>query len=63
MQLLFFISCLVLLLYVAMIIAFWVGWQRIPNFMPEKKLKQTPRVSLVVCCRNEEQNLPSLLAS
>ena len=63
MQLLFFISCLVLLLYVAMIIAFWVGWQRIPNFMPEKKLKQTPRVSLVICCRNEEQNLPSLLAS
>ncbi|MGM9818477.1 MAG: glycosyltransferase [Paludibacteraceae bacterium] len=64
MQVLFFISCVILLLYVAMIVSFWVGWRRTPWFdLPEVELHSLPKVSLVVCCRNEEQNLPALLHS
>lgn len=63
MQVLFVISCVVLLLYVAMIIAFFVGWQRIPSFVSEKKTESMPKVSLIVCCRDEERYLPTLLKS
>lgn len=40
-----------------------MGWLRVPSFIPTKKNVSLPKVSLVVCCRNEEQNLPTLLSS
>ncbi len=58
---LFGISCVVLLLYVAMVALFACGWRRTPIFIPAQK--PSVRVSLIVCCRNEEQALPALLAS
>ncbi|MGN0187282.1 MAG: glycosyltransferase [Paludibacteraceae bacterium] len=48
-------------LYVLMIAAFAVGWLRLRPFSPKMPMK-TP-VSLVVCCKNEAENLPRLLAS
>lgn len=48
-------------LYVLMIAAFAVGWLRLRTFSPKMPMK-TP-ISLVVCCKNEAENLPRLLAS
>ncbi len=58
---LFGISCAVLLLYVAMVALFAYGWRRTSKFIPKKK--PSVRVSLIICCRNEERALPALLAS
>lgn len=48
-------------LYVLTIGAFAIGWLRQKPFLPKTPMK--PPVSLVVCCKNEAENLPRLLAS
>lgn len=51
----------ILLVYAALIIAFVIGWRRIPFFEAEKKDESDFKLSIVVTCRNEEKNLPALL--
>ncbi len=48
-------------LYGLMVVAFAIGWLRLPHFS-EKTPIDTP-ISLVVCCKNEAENLPHLLAT
>lgn len=48
-------------LYGLMVATFAAGWLRMPRFI-EKTPMKTP-ISLVVCCKNEAENLPRLLAS
>lgn len=48
-------------IYTLMIAAFAIGWLRTPHF--DKKMPIKTPVSLVVCCKNEAENLPRLLAS
>ncbi len=48
-------------LYGLTIAVFAIGWLRMPRFT-EKKPMKTP-ISLVVCCKNEAEHLPRLLAS
>lgn len=48
-------------LYGLMVVAFAIGWLRLPHFS-EKTPMKTP-ISLVVCCKNEADNLPRLLAT
>lgn len=49
-------------LYMFMVISFTFGWLKTPKFRPNKSL-ENPLVSLVICCKNEAQNLPQLLQS
>jgi len=49
-------------IYLLMVILFTIGWLKTPTFKPNKSL-ENPLVSLVVCCKNEAQNLPHLLQS
>ncbi len=50
-----------LVLYAAMVLAFAIGWKRTPHYTEKKPMKSP--VSLVVCCKNEAENLPPLLRS
>ena len=52
---------IILTVYAALIIAFVIGWQRIPVFSPEKHPNPLCRVSVIIPCRNEEIHLPTLL--
>lgn len=63
MGVLFIISLLVLLAYSAMLLLFGIGWRRVRRASSGEACLRQPKVSLVVCCRNEEQNLPRLFAS
>lgn len=49
-------------IYILMVILFTIGWLKTPTFKPNKSI-ENPLVSLVVCCKNEAQNLPQLLQS
>ncbi len=49
------------LLYLILITVFVFGWWRMPDFVPKADEIENSRVSIVVACRNEEVNLPSLL--
>lgn len=49
-------------IYILMVILFTIGWLKTPTFKPNKSI-ENPLVSLVVCCKNEAQNLPYLLQS
>lgn len=51
----------ILLVYAALIIAFVIGWRRIPLFEAEKKDESDFKLSIIVACRNEEKNLRALL--
>jgi len=46
-------------IYILMVILFTIGWLKTPTFKPNKSI-ENPLVSLVVCCKNEAQNLPHL---
>lgn len=48
-------------IYTLMIAAFAIGWLQTPQF--DKKMPIKTPVSLVVCCKNEADNLPRLLDS
>ena len=50
-----------LALYAAMILAFAIGWKRTPRYTEKMPMKSP--ISLVVCCKNEAENLPPLLRS
>ncbi len=53
-----------LLIYTVLIILFEKGWTQTPLFSVDKKNKvETPFLSVIVCARNEEDNLPSLLSA
>jgi poly-beta-1,6-N-acetyl-D-glucosamine synthase len=53
----------ILTVYAALIIVFIIGWQRIPVFETENNERNNLKVSVVVACRNEEKNIPSLVES
>ncbi|MDR1729775.1 MAG: glycosyltransferase [Prevotellaceae bacterium] len=56
------ISISLLFLYTLLILIFERGWRRTPLFSAkEKNVRQQPFLSVVVCARNEEKNLPKLL--
>jgi len=61
------ISILFLLLYTLLILFFERGWVRFPLFSingkntGQKSIEQLPFLSVIVCARNEEKNLPNLL--
>lgn len=57
------IALIVLSAYSILIVTFTIGWKRIPYFEPNKNSNSTLKVSVVVACRNEEQNLDQLLAA
>lgn len=59
-----FISILICVLYCALVLIFVVGWRRIPLFEPNKcvDLYSELSVSVVIACKNEENNLPKLLS-
>ncbi len=49
--------------YCLLILRFYIGWKKI-RFTAEKKhanVKHLHDVSIVICCRNEEHNLPALI--
>ena len=52
--------------YLLLIFTLIRGWHRIPDFVNKTKLKKggkaiLPKPSIVICCKNEEQNLPTLI--
>lgn len=47
--------------YLALIGIFGKGWKKIPYFLAEELTSSAKTVSVVVACRNEENNLPQLL--
>lgn len=59
-----FISIFIGLLYCFLVLVFVVGWRRIPLFEPNKcvDLHSGLSVSVVIACKNEENNLPKLLS-
>lgn len=59
--LIFILSFIILGSYLALIYIFRKGWKRIPYFLAEDILSSAKNVSVVVACRNEEDNLPHLL--
>lgn len=58
-----FTSLIVLSAYIILIVTFTIGWKRIPYFEQNKNSNPTLKISVVVACRNEEQNLYQLLAA
>lgn len=58
-----FTSLIVLSAYLILIVTFTIGWKRIPYFEQKENSNPTLNISVVVACRNEEQNLYQLLAA
>lgn len=60
-----FIILSLLIIYSLLIVAFMVGWLKIPTHTVNGKntLQQHTKISVVIAFRNEENNLPSLLNS
>lgn len=58
------ISILICVLYFALVLIFVVGWRRTPLFEPDESvdLHSGLSVSVVIACKNEENNLPKLLS-
>ncbi len=58
-----FISIFICVLYLALVLVFVVGWRRTPLFESDEHadLDSGLSVSVVIACKNEENNLPKLL--
>lgn len=58
------ISILIGVLYFALVLIFVVGWRRTPLFEPDESvdLHSGLSISVVIACKNEENNLPKLLS-
>lgn len=56
-----FLSIIIVGLYALLILIFTVGWIRIPEFHPTDFFEISPKVAVVIACRNEEKNLKNLL--
>ncbi|HQP81390.1 MAG TPA: glycosyltransferase, partial [Paludibacteraceae bacterium] len=50
-------------IYCIIIAIFIVGWYAIPIYKRPLKSNQLPALSVIICCRNEAENLPALIAS
>jgi len=57
------IALIVLSAYLILIVTFTIGWKRIPYFEQKENSNPMLNISVVVACRNEEQNLYQLLAA
>ncbi len=53
---------IILTVYAALIIAFVIGWQRIPVFNSELNAESIPGLSIVISCRNEAVNIPAFIS-
>lgn len=53
----------VTVIYCIIIAIFIVGWYAIPIYKRPLKSNQLPALSVIICCRNEAENLPALIAS
>jgi len=61
-----FLSFALTVFYLLLVFTLIRGWHRIPDFVGKTELKKgvkaiLPKPSIVICCRNEEQNLPTLI--
>ncbi|MDP4238628.1 MAG: glycosyltransferase [Bacteroidota bacterium] len=56
-------SCTILIcvLYFALILIFYIGWKRINSFVPKGNELITTELSVIVACRNEEDNIRQLI--
>ena len=50
----------IIIAYVLLIMAFWIGWEKSPPCQGEKITQ--PRVSIIIAVRNEEKNITNLLS-
>ncbi len=59
---LIYVSSLISFFYLLLICIFIVGWKRLTVFVPSASISITDSITVIVCCRNEELNLPKLLS-
>ena len=55
-------TALICLLYFILITIFYIGWRRISAFVPNGNELICPKISVVVACRNEEDNILKLIS-
>ena len=62
MEWLFLFTALILILYVALLSFFFIGWRRIPVFVVNENEVIITKISVIVACRNEEDHIQQLLS-
>lgn len=62
-MLLIVITFVIAVLYVFLIILFIVGWRRVPLFVPNGNEKITKLISIVLACRDEEENILQFISA
>lgn len=61
-----FLSFALTIFYLLLVFTLIRGWHRVPDLVGKTELKKEekailPQPSIVICCKNEEQNLPTLI--
>ena len=57
------IASVLLLFYVLLLLAYWVGWMQIPYFKAQKTATPSIKFTIVVPARNEEEHIENCLSS